>query len=153
MVEDSVSGAEIAAAPCLLALTGACLPLCLGVGEKEPVWSRLALLWYLLNCLFCEWARLQIKLEPFVGKFSLFLFFFPLLPSHSLGCYLMLAPSDYPHTFSTVLTLSNIAGIYLSAPTCWWWTEPLGYFSWDLWLGTLSVFCCFFSPAPSYVAL
>ena len=82
-----------------------------------------------------------------MGKFSLSLsLFFSLWLSHSLGYYLMLAPSDYPHTFSTVLTLSNIAGIYLSAPTCWWWTEPLGYFSWDLWLGTLSVFCCFFSP-------
>ena len=38
-----------------------------GRGE-EPVCSQLALLWYSLNPLFCEWGRLCIRLEPFMGK-------------------------------------------------------------------------------------
>ena len=63
-----VSGAEIA--PCLQALAVACLPLCLQWGEG-PVHSWLALLWCSLNALFCERARLGIRLESFVGKFSL----------------------------------------------------------------------------------
>ena len=49
----------------------------------------LALLWYLLNPLFYEQARLRLRLELFVGKLSLWL-------SHCLGCYLTLAPSDCP---------------------------------------------------------
>ena len=53
--------------------TTASLPL---AGEG-PVCSWLALLWYLLNPLFCEWARLQ--LEPFAEEFSLFLFFLSLV--------------------------------------------------------------------------
>ena len=56
--------------------------------------SRLALLWYSLNPLFCELARLP--LEPFAGKFSLSFF---LWQSHCLNCYLMLAPSDCPQGF------------------------------------------------------
>ena len=54
-----VSGAKIA--PCLLALAVTHLPLCLWCGE-EPVCSQLALLWYLLNPLFYESARLQVGL-------------------------------------------------------------------------------------------
>ena len=54
LVEDALSGAEIA--PCFLALAVAHLPLCLWRGDR-PVHSRLALLWYLLNPLFCEQAR------------------------------------------------------------------------------------------------
>ena len=47
------------------------------IGEVGwPVCSWLARLWYLLNPLFCEWARLSLRLEPFMGKFSLFLSFF-----------------------------------------------------------------------------
>ena len=52
LVENAVSGAEIAVAPCLLALAASLPP----IGEGL-VHSRLALLWYLLNPLFCEWAR------------------------------------------------------------------------------------------------
>ena len=39
------------------------------------------------SILFCEWARLSLKLELFTGKFSLSLsyFFFSLWLSHSLG--------------------------------------------------------------------
>ena len=61
LVEDAISGAEIA--PSLLALAVACLPLCLQHGEG-PVCSLLALLWYSLNPLFCA-------LELYTGTFSL----------------------------------------------------------------------------------
>ena len=66
LVEDAISGAEIA--PRLLALAVAHLPLC-------PVCSQVALLWYSINPLFCEQARLCLRLELFTGKFSLSLFF------------------------------------------------------------------------------
>ena len=55
LVEDATSGAKVA--PCVLALAVAHLSLCLQQGEGM-VHSRLALLWYSLNPLFCEWARL-----------------------------------------------------------------------------------------------
>ena len=58
LVEDAISGAEIASG--LLALAVARLPLCLQWVEG-PVHSQLALLWYLLNPLFCEWARLCLR--------------------------------------------------------------------------------------------
>ena len=95
LVEDAVSGAEIALR--LPALAVACLPL-VGVGL---VCSWLALLWYLINPLFCEqaWIRyLCLRLELFTGKFSLSIFFFfpSLWLSHSLGCSSTLAPSDCP---------------------------------------------------------
>ena len=56
LVEDVISGAEIAAAPCLLPLAVSRLPLCLR-GGRALCGSWLALLWYLLNRLFCERAR------------------------------------------------------------------------------------------------
>ena len=94
LVEDAISGAEIA--PCLPALAVAHLPLCFWCGEG-PVCSRLALLWYSLNSLFSEQARLCLRLELFTGKFSLSLFFLiSLWQSYSLGCYLMLTPSGCP---------------------------------------------------------
>ena len=92
-MEDAISGAEIASR--LLALAVARLPLCLWQGSG-PVLSQLALLWYSLNPLFREPARLCLTLELFVGKFSLSLFPLSLWLSHSLGCYLTLAPSDCP---------------------------------------------------------
>ena len=51
LVEDAISGAEIA--PCFLALAVAHLPLCLWRGDR-PVHSRLSLLWYLLNNFTCS---------------------------------------------------------------------------------------------------
>ena len=73
LVEDAFSGAKIA--PRLLALDVACLPLCLWRGDG-PIRSRLDLLWYLLNPLFCEQVRLHLRLEFFMGKFSLSLSLF-----------------------------------------------------------------------------
>ena len=50
LVEDATSGAEIA--PFQLWLSPACLP---ASGGDGPVRSWLALLWYSLSPLFCEW--------------------------------------------------------------------------------------------------
>ena len=94
LVDDSVSRAEIA--PCLPALAITYLSLCLQRGNGL-VCSWLALLWYSLNPLFCELARLCLRLELFAeSSLSLSYFFLSLWISHSLGCYLMLAPSDWP---------------------------------------------------------
>ena len=63
LAEDAVSGAEILGAPCLpartaLAVSQASLPL----GRERLACSWIALLWYLFIALFCEWARLQVRL-------------------------------------------------------------------------------------------
>ena len=82
-----------------LPLTGSgCRPLAsLPLVGDGSVCSRLALLWYSLSPLFCERAQQCLRLELFMGKFSLSLFlFFSLWLSHSLGFYLTLAPSDCP---------------------------------------------------------
>ena len=84
-MQDAISGAKIASH--LLALAAAHLPLCLQWG-KGLIRIWLALLWCLLNPLFCEVARLCLRLElSQENSLSLWL-------SHSLGCYLTLAPSD-----------------------------------------------------------
>ena len=62
LVEDAVSGPEVA--PGLLALAVAHLPLCLWSGEG-PVRRQLTLLWYLLSPLFCE--RTRLCLRAFLG--------------------------------------------------------------------------------------
>ena len=69
--------------------TPASLPLANGEGL---VHSQLAFLWYSLDPLFCEQARLQVR--AFHGK--VLLFFFPLQGSHGLDCCLMLVPFDCP---------------------------------------------------------
>ena len=51
LVEDAISGAEIATVPCLPALAVASLPAPLPPGGEGLVHSRLALLWYPLNPL------------------------------------------------------------------------------------------------------
>ena len=60
LVEDAISGAEIAAAPCLLTLAVVGLPLCLQRWEG-PTHRQPALLCYSLNPLFCERARLRVR--------------------------------------------------------------------------------------------
>ena len=67
LVEDAVSEPKIA--PCFPALTVARLPLCLQQGNG-PVHSQLAPIWYSLSPLFCEQARLCLRLELFTGNFS-----------------------------------------------------------------------------------
>ena len=82
LVEDAVSGAEIA--PCLSALAVTRLPLCLQQG-KGLVRSWLVLLWYSLSPLFCERARLCLRafrekvfsLALFLSLFFLSLFRYP----------------------------------------------------------------------------
>ena len=97
LVEDAVSGAEIA--PYLLALAVTHQPPCLWCRDGL-VCHQLALLWYSLSPLFCEQARLRVSafarkvlLAPLLGKCFYFL---SLWLSHNLGCYLMLAPSVCP---------------------------------------------------------
>ena len=95
-------------------------PACLsasGVGE-EPVGSLLALLWHLINPLFCERARMWLRLELF---FSLSLF--PLSLSLSVPQFGLLS-----HVSSLRLS-SGHSGLVLNpkqcnsaSPTCWWQT-------------------------------
>ena len=125
MVEDAISGAEIAPSP---SSSGCYPPASLLLARDGPISSWLVLLWYSLSPLFCEWARQCLRLELFMGKFSLslslsiYLFIFlPLWLSHSLYCYLMLAPSDCPHSGPSghsgpVLTLSSAACTSLFSP-------------------------------------
>ena len=72
VVEGAISVTEIAAACCLLALTVGSLPLCLQVGRG---WYA-ALLWYLLNPLFCEGVRAYQGKVLFwqLGVYSVFFF-------------------------------------------------------------------------------
>ena len=74
LVEDAVSGPEISSH--LLALAVTHLPFYYVWRGDGPGHSQLAFLWYLLNPLFCEPARLCLRLELFVGKFSLSLSLF-----------------------------------------------------------------------------
>ena len=72
VVEGAISVTETAAACCLLALTVGSLPLCLQVGRG---WYA-ALLWYLLNPLFCEGVRAYQGKVLFwqLGVYSVFFF-------------------------------------------------------------------------------
>jgi len=107
LVEDAVSGAEVARRLPALVITH--LPLCLQRGEG-PVCSRLALLWYLLSPLFCEQARLCLR--AFHRK-VLSLFFFPPPPSlslwlsHSLGCYLTFSSVQFSSVAQSCPTLCD----------------------------------------------
>ena len=81
LVEDAISGAEIA--PCLLALAVTSLPLCLW-WENGPVRRQLA------SSILCS-------MSVFLWESSLSLsFFFSLGLSYNLGCYLTLNSSDSP---------------------------------------------------------
>ena len=76
------------------------LPLPSSSGYCMPAFLPLAggclVRWYSFSPLFCEWAGLCLRLEFCTGKFSLSFFFKFLWLSHSLGCYLTLAPLDCP---------------------------------------------------------
>ena len=108
LVEDAVSGAEIA--PFFLTLAVAGLPLCL-LQEDGMVCSWLAFLWYLLNPLFCEWARLSSRLELFTGKF----FFFLSLDVPQFG---------FLSDLSSLRLSSGLSSSVMPpclAPAHWWW--------------------------------
>ena len=157
MVEDAISGAEIA--PCLPTLAVARLTLCL-LQDYGLVCSWLAFLWYSLNLLFCEWASLCPRLELFEGKLSLSLslslsLFFPLslavlqfgLLSHVSSLRLSSELSGSVHTLSMQPTPPCLA------PACWWWRQASRLLlCWELQLGAYSVGFFFFFP-PSYAAL
>ena len=141
-----------------LPLSGSCFPspASLSPAGDGLIHSRLALLWYSLSPLFCErdWQCLRLRLVA--GEFS---FFIPLSLwlSHSLGCYLMLVPSDCPQRSGysgLVLILSNAARSSLFSPymlvvdASIWGTSLLG-------VAIRHVICGFylFIFPPSYVVL
>ena len=127
LVEDAVSGAGIAAAPCLPALAVTCLPFCLQGGYSR----RLALLWYSLNPLFCECTKgYHVRLKPSVGKVF---FFLSLWQSYGLGCShissLRLSSWYYPkhhypkHHYAACTSLPSLHS--LVADVSIWATSPL----------------------------
>ena len=119
---------------CLLPPTS--LPL---VGEGH-VHNWLALVWYLLNPLFCTWARLRVRLEPFTGKFFFFCLVIPQfgLFSHVSSLWFSSGHSD------PVLTLGMKPMPPCPALTCWWWTGASGLLlHWEWQLGVYSDFFFF----------
>ena len=148
LVKDAFSGAEIA--PCLLVLAVTHLPLCLQQGHG-PVCNRLTLLWYSLNPLFCEWARLCLRWKLFRGKFSLSLSLFSLWlpPQFGLLSHVSSFRLSSGHS-GLVLTLSMQCMPPCTAPIRWWQTRASRLLlHWELWLGAYYVG---FFPS-SYVAL
>ena len=140
-----VSGAENGVAHCLPALAVTCLPLCLLRWERGLVCIRLALLWYSLNPLFCEKARLCLRLEPFVGKFFFFFFLFLLflaIPQFGLLSQVSSLRLSSSHS-GLVLTLSVQPAPPCPAPTHWWPTRASGLLlCWELQFGAYSVCVC-----------
>ena len=114
LVEDAISGAEIA--PCFLTLAIACLPLCLW-WQEGPVRSWLALLWFC--SLLYSVSRPGCASELFTRKFSLSLslsFFFS-LASPQFGLlshvsYLRLSSGHSGHP-------KHAAHASLFSPRCW----------------------------------
>ena len=141
-----VSGAENGVAHCLPALAVTCLPLCLLRWERGLVCIRLALLWYSLNPLFCEKARLCLRLEPFVGKFFFFFFFLFLLflaiPQFGLLSQVSSLRLSSSHS-GLVLTLSVQPAPPCPAPAHWWPTRASGLLlCWELQFSAYSVCVC-----------
>ena len=115
--------------------------------EEGPVCSQLPLLWYLLNFLFCEWARLCLRLELFAGKFSLSLFFFSFslaIPQFGLLSHVRSLIISSRHS-ELVLTLSMKPVPSCPASSRWWWTRASGLLlHWKLQLGECSLCVCVF---------
>ena len=148
LVEDAIFGAKIF--PPLPALAVAHLPLSLQQGYG-PVCSQLAVLWYSLNPLFCELARVCLKLELFTGNFPLSLFFiFLSLAVLQFGLLFHISSLRLSAGLSgQVLTLSMQPTPPSSAPDNSWWTQASGLLlCWELWLDTYSVGCFFFFLLP-----
>ena len=141
------SGAELA--PCLQALAVPCLPLCFQWGEG-PFHIQLALLWYLLSPFLCEQARLCLRLEFFMGKFSLFFSLSLAIPQFGLLSHLSSLRLSSGHS-GLVLNLCMQPMPLCQDPTRWWGSLASGLlFCWELQLGTYSVGFLFFPPG--YVA-
>ena len=111
-------------------------------GVAGPVHTWTALFWYSLIPLFCERARLCIRLEPFIGKF----FYFPLslaIPQFGLLSHISSLRLSSGHS-GPVLTLSMQSLPPYPAPAHWWQTRVSGLvLHWELRLGTYSVCACF----------
>ena len=110
------------------ALSGPSLPLSplpcfLPPAGDGPACSQLAPLWdRSLLPLFCERARSVFRLVNFLS----------LLLSHSLNCYLTLAPSDCPQG----IRARSLPAPLPYAPNCWWRMQASGVlFCWELLLG------------------
>ena len=108
-----VSGVEIAAAPCLLVLAVACLPLCLWLwgGACTQLSS------FGIGSILCSVRRPGCALEPFAEKFSLSLFFLFGDPQFGLLSHISSLRSSSGHS-GLVLTLSKdyAARASLSSP-------------------------------------
>ena len=115
--------------------------------------------WYSLNPLFCEKARLCLRLEPFAGKFFFFFFFFPFLLSLAIPQFGLLSQVSSLRLSSShsgpVLTLSVQPVPPCPAPTHWWPTRASGLLlCWELQFGVYSVCVCVCVCFPvGYVAL
>ena len=150
LVEYAISGAKIPS--CLLVLAVARLSVCLQWWDG-PVCSWLALLWYSLNPLFYEQARLHLRLELCSGKLSLSFFSLSGYPTVwvTLSCYLLqivlraFRPGPYPKDATCVWLFSP--RLLLSDASIWA-TSLLG-------VTVRCIFCFFFFffLPPGYVAL
>ena len=130
LVEDAASGAKTT--PCLPALAVARLPLCHLCGEG-PVHSQLALVWYLLSPLLCEWARLCLRAYRGNVLFLCLSFFFLSLAIPMFGLLSHVSSLRFSSGHSIpILTLSNSARTSLFSPCSLqadvsiWATSPLG---------------------------
>ena len=125
-----VSGVEIAAAPCLLVLSVACLPLCLWLGGGACT----QLSSFGIGSILCSVRRPGCALEPFAEKFSLSLFFLFGDPQFGLLSHISSLRLSSGHS-GLVLTLSNAAHASLFSPCLLlveasiWATSPLGFAS------------------------
>ena len=133
LVEDAISGAEIAAASCLPALAVACLPVCL---QQGGVYMQPVLLWY--SSILCSVSAPGCMLEPFTGKFFFFLIPFLSLEIPRFGLL--------SHVSSLIL-FSGHSRHSRPYPKVWWCSlnlpaqpplagsgrELLGYFSIGSW--------------------
>ena len=142
-VKDAISGADIA--PLLRAQAIACLPASLPPAGDGLVFSQLALLWYSLSPLFCEWTRLCIRLETFTGKFSLFFSLSLAIPQFGLLSHISYLRLSSGHS-GPVLTLSMQPVPPCLAPAHWWQMRASGLLlHWELWIATYSAGFFFFS--------
>ena len=120
LVEDAVSGTEIAAAPCLPALVSTCLPLCLQ-GQRALYGSRLAL--FCIRSVFVLWARQGSPwgLRAFLFFLSFFFFVSLATPRFALLTHISLLRLFSEHSGPVLTLRTNDTGyISLPSPHSWW---------------------------------